>query len=139
MEVTDYIITYLSSDSWKGGASEQPLTYQLDVEAIRRSPIVLSYTIQQDPYQATATLNVGIGKETIHIQKEIGEMNTSESVIYSNDIDITRYIKQPGRYELTFTLKTKKPIMENTWLLKEIKVVGVEGNLFSLPSRTQPQ
>ena len=139
MEVTDYIVKYMSLDPWKGGACQESLTYELDVKAIRRSPIVLSYTIQQDPRQASADLYLRIGTETVPMEREIGEMNPSESVIYTNKVDITRYINQSGPYKFTFTLKTENPIMENTWLLKEIKVVGVEGNLFSLPSRTQPQ
>ena len=128
VEVTDYIVKYMPLDPWKGGACQESLKYELDVKAIRRSPIVLSYTIQQNPRQASADLYLRIGTETVPMKREIGEMNPLESVIYTNKVDITRYINQSGPYKFTFTLKTENPIMENTWLLKEIKVVGIEGN-----------
>ena len=129
VEVTDYIVKYMPLEPWKGGASQESLTYKLDVKAIRRSPMTLNYTIQQGIRQATADLYVRIGTKTLRVKREIGEMNSPESVIYTNSVDITRYINQSGEYKLTFMLETKKPIMENTWFLKQIKVVGIEGNV----------
>ncbi len=128
VEVTDYIVKYIPIDPWKGGAREESLTYTLQVKAVRRSPITLSYTIQQNPRQATADLYLQIGTEMVPVERKIGKTQSLESVIYTNTVDITRHIQQSGEYKFDFKLKTENPIMGNTWLLKEIKVVGIEGN-----------
>ena len=126
VEVMDYSIEFSPRTYWKADDGEQSLTYWFDIEAIRRSPILLQYKIHQDPWQPAATLIVNIGKESLRPENiEKAPVTTPASI--SKEIDITKYIKQTTQYELRFTLKTVKPIMDNTWFLKNIKIAGVEG------------
>ena len=125
--VTNYAIEIFPVEPWKANGSEQSLAYRFCIEAIRHSPILLEYKIQQTRYQPTADLVVNMDKGLVYKQK-ITESNALEAVI-SVEKDITPHINRTGQYELTFTLQTTKdPIRENTWFLKKIKIVGVEGD-----------
>ena len=125
--VTDYIIESFPRAYWKANGNEHTLTYEFDVEAIRRSPILLRYKIRQDPDQAKASLSININKQK-GVTQAIGNSKSMDPVTISGEIDVTKYINRTGKYEITLTLKSTENIMENTWFLKNIQIIGVEGD-----------
>lgn len=123
--VTDHIIELYPYVYWEEKGKDQSLTYQFDVEAIRRSPILLRYKIQQDARQPRATLIIDIDRSKV-TQESIPAASLTKDVIISKDVDITSHINRIGQYELRFTLEPK--LLANTWLLKNIQIIGVEGH-----------
>ena len=129
VEVTDYIIEFSPYVYWKGNSSEQSLICRFDVEAIRRSPILLRYKIQQDMRQPAANLSINIDETSVTQRPiPIPKASATTDVIISKAVDITLHINRTGQYKLSFTLKTEENVMENAWLLKNIQIIGVEGD-----------
>ena len=123
VEVTDFIIESSPRVHWKSTGGEQIFIFSFDVDAIRRAPILLRYEIEPAIYVLEADFYISIGG------KRVQPVLAAQGLI-PNEIDITKHIKCPERHELIFTLKPKEEISRSgkNWSLKNIKIVGVEGN-----------
>ena len=128
VEVTEYIMEFSPRVYWKSKGNEQSLTWEFNVEGIRRSPILLQYKIEQSFGQPAATLSINIDKKPVPSLKPIPKAPLTTAASISEEVDITSHINRTGNYEITFTLKTKEDIVERAWLLKNIQIVGVEGD-----------
>ena len=125
VEVTDDIIASAPFAYWGVNGNER-LPYRFKVSAIRRSPILLRYEIQQDSGQPAANLVIKIGKKQVG-QKQISNAPPRTDALISGEVDITSRINCPEQYKLTFILKTDGAIMEKAWLLQSVQIFGVEG------------
>ena len=132
VEVMDYIVTSSPRVYWQPSDDDKTLTYRFDVEAIRHSPLLLRYKIQRDfqEKQPATTLIVSIDKKALHTQKiGAGPQHVTDPVFISGEINVTKAINTPRVYTLDFMLQTQD-LPENTWLLKTVEIVGVEGAFF---------
>lgn len=105
------------------------ISFLLTVKEVSRSKIRLRYKIIQDQSRSGAFLTILINNRALVANEVIGEVNPKESILITDEKDISNFINKPGDYILTFDVKEVDNV-EKGWLLtKELKVIGIEGTL----------
>ena len=105
------------------------ISFQLTVREVSRSKIRLRYKILQDKSRSGAFLTILINNSVLIANEVIGEVNPKESILITDEKDISNFINKPGDYILTFDLKEVDNVKKGWLLTKDLKVIGIEGTL----------
>lgn len=103
------------------------LSYNINVNRIPGTKVLLHFDITQDKDKFDTFLNIEIGEKNILQDMAIGNEQPSTGIRTTRDIDVTNIINQPGKYKITFYIRPGDRT-ENGWLMNEVKLIGVEGS-----------
>ena len=123
-----HAIVAMPNRYWQGNTFTQTLTYRLKVEELFRDNITLRYEILQDTARVGAFLSIAINGTNVVRDRAIGAVQPAEMLLVADDVDVSSIITAPGNYELSLTLEVVN-VMEDTWLLRKLTLIGVEGTI----------
>ena len=116
---------------WAAEGETLMLKYQVNVTQILHQPVILQYDIVQDAAKTGAFLNVNVNGVVLVEEEAIGEVNPPDRIIITGEVDASRIITEPARYDVTLTLVVVNAI-ERGWLLQKAALVGAEGSAVQL-------
>ncbi|MCE2395969.1 hypothetical protein J4G02_15495 [Candidatus Poribacteria bacterium] len=76
--------------------------------------MILQYDIVQDAAKTGAFLNVNVNGVVLVEEEAIGEVNPPDRIIITGEVDASRIITEPARYDVTLTLVVVNAI-ERGW------------------------
>ena len=112
---------------WAGQGESLVLKYQVNVTQILHQPVILQYDIVQEAAKTGAFLNINVNGVMLVEEEAIGEVNPLDRIIITGEVDASRIITEPARYDVTLTLIVVNAI-ERGWLLQKAVLVGAEGS-----------
>ncbi len=122
----------IDSDTyWAGQGETLVLKYQASITQILHQPVTLRYKILQAEAKTGAFLSVEVNGTLLVEEEAIGEVQPIEKMTITEEIDVSRIITGPGRYEITLTLIVVNAA-ERGWLLQTAELVGAEGSAVRL-------
>ena len=122
----------IDSDTyWAAQGETLVLKYQVSITHIIQQPVALRYDIVQDEAETGAFLSLEVDGILLVEEEAIGEVQPAGRIVIMRQVDVSRIITGPGRYEVTLTLAVVNPV-ERGWLLQTAELIGVEGSAVRL-------
>ena len=119
-------LTIGSGTYWEGNSFTQSLKYQVDVTKILAPNVKLRYEIRQDKAQGGAFLTIHINNALLIDDVGIGAVQPIEHPVIQEELDLSKIVTTPGKYEITFTLVVVNVVAQG-WELQNASLIGVEG------------
>jgi hypothetical protein len=115
-----------SGTYWEGNGFTQSLKYQVDVTKILAPNVKLRYEIRQDKAREGAFLTIRINNTSLVDDVAIGAVQPVEVPVIQDELDVSKLVTTPGKYEITFTLVVVSVVAQG-WELQNASLIGVEG------------
>ncbi|UCC15908.1 MAG: hypothetical protein JSU58_05905, partial [Dehalococcoidales bacterium] len=111
---------------WPATAHKDKLAYNVKINKVVSSKVLLYYDITQDRDEFDAFLSIQIDQTIVLQETAIGAEQPSTAKRTVREIDVSSVIASPGRYMITFYIRPGDRV-ENGWLMNEAKIIGVQG------------
>ena len=122
----------IDSDTyWAGQDETLLLKYQVSITHILQQPVALRYDIVQDKAETGAFLSLEVDGILLVEEEAIGEVQPAGRIAIMKQVDVSRIITGPGRYEVTLTVTVVNSV-ERGWLLQKAELIGAEGSAVRL-------